>query len=776
MRRFPLSLMSVRRRGSVSVVARRSRRLDIGYGCGDVGMEPLEARVLLTGPAALMTPLPDISLLESSSNPVVRFQTNFGVIDMELFPDTAPGIVENFLDYVYRGDFDESFFHRLVPNFVLQGGGFRYKEPTEDVTRIPTQDPVQNEFNRSNLQWTVAMARLGNQPNSATSQWFINLVDNVGLDTVDGIGNGFSVFGRILSGASRTTVTTISQLTTADFRDYTLNQFGQPVSLLPGGDPDTVALGEVPVLNTPTVSPGDMVPSDTIVASDLVVIFDAEVIKPGTTTLFYEHRLYYAEGFSGPTITEFLPLGNPNSQPVQYQVIARAETDREGDRNLFRDRVIATGTIAANSRGGITVSRQGDFRNPDGSINPLGTGENLLPGGVPYSLEVWSTRPLGAQVSHFDFEIATGEAFTPELATTWAFAAGLRSDAQQRDFLVWSNPTEQVATIRITFYFESGNPVTIAQIAQPYRRGGLNINQVTAIPEGARFSAVMQSDVPIVAAITRFKVAGDREGSASLGAPSTASDVGVLPGVFYDGTPVDGPDQILTFINPNNQSAVINLDFVLAENTVVRRGAAVLIPPNQRRELALSSLLLNEVPPNSPFTVRYDTLPVGNGVRVYAHAATLQRTDEVANPIAAYATTQTIFAEGFMIPFRAGIDVFEDLVVYNPNVFGSNRIATKVTVRLLYSDGFVLSRTIDIPGGGFYHLALHEDQEILDNNRDNQRFFFSIDVQSELPVVSQFFHYDLTLGANLPSGGFSTLGTPLAELIRLTALEPPIVS
>ena len=97
MRRFPLSLMSVRRRGSVSGVARRSRRLDIGYGSGDVGMEPLEARVLLTGPAALMTPLPDISLLESSSNPVVRFQTNFGVIDMELFPDTAPGSLRTFL-------------------------------------------------------------------------------------------------------------------------------------------------------------------------------------------------------------------------------------------------------------------------------------------------------------------------------------------------------------------------------------------------------------------------------------------------------------------------------------------------------------------------------------------------------------------------------------------------------------------------------------------------------------------------------------------------------
>jgi cyclophilin family peptidyl-prolyl cis-trans isomerase len=142
----------------------------------------------------------DNIVLVYGSNPVVTFNTNQGPILIELFPEAAPGTVENFLDYVNNGDYEDSIFHRLVPNFVLQGGGFT--SDAEDFTNvgqfdpIETDDPIQNEFELSNVRGTIAMAKLGGNPNSATSQWFVNLADN--SNNLDNTNGGFTVFGQVL--------------------------------------------------------------------------------------------------------------------------------------------------------------------------------------------------------------------------------------------------------------------------------------------------------------------------------------------------------------------------------------------------------------------------------------------------------------------------------------------------------------------------------------------------------------------------------------------------
>ena len=137
-----------------------------------------------------------IPSLVAGATPVVRMDTVVGEIFVELTPDVAPATVENFLNYVERGDYDGSFVHRADPGFVIQGGGFFFDETTGAAPGIPADPPVLNEFNVSNLRGTIAMARLGGQPNSATTQWFINLGNNTFLDTVDG---GFTVFGNVRS-------------------------------------------------------------------------------------------------------------------------------------------------------------------------------------------------------------------------------------------------------------------------------------------------------------------------------------------------------------------------------------------------------------------------------------------------------------------------------------------------------------------------------------------------------------------------------------------------
>jgi len=124
---------------------------------------------------------------------VVTLSTNVGEIRVRLFPAAAPGTVENFLRYVKDGDFDGSFIHRSVPEFVIQGGGFY-----PDGTPVPTDPPISNEFGRSNLRGTVAMAKLGGDPDSATSQWFVNLGDN--SENLDSQNGGFTVFGEVIEG------------------------------------------------------------------------------------------------------------------------------------------------------------------------------------------------------------------------------------------------------------------------------------------------------------------------------------------------------------------------------------------------------------------------------------------------------------------------------------------------------------------------------------------------------------------------------------------------
>jgi uncharacterized protein (TIGR03437 family) len=127
----------------------------------------------------------------------VRFQTNMGNMDVVLLPESAPLTVANFLNYVNRGAYNNSFFHRSVPGFIIQGGGFTFG--SGGAREIPADPPVRNEFNVSNTRGTLAMAKLGSDPNSATNQWFFNLANNAGnLNNQNG---GFTVFGRVADAA-----------------------------------------------------------------------------------------------------------------------------------------------------------------------------------------------------------------------------------------------------------------------------------------------------------------------------------------------------------------------------------------------------------------------------------------------------------------------------------------------------------------------------------------------------------------------------------------------
>lgn len=134
----------------------------------------------------------------TQANPVACFNTNMGQFCIELFETQTPLTTANFLRYIDINAYTNGIFHRSVPNFVIQGGGFKIVDSADEKTLAPvnTFAPITNEFKISNTRGTVAMAKLGGNPNSATSQWFVNLADNsLNLDNQNG---GFTVFGRVI--------------------------------------------------------------------------------------------------------------------------------------------------------------------------------------------------------------------------------------------------------------------------------------------------------------------------------------------------------------------------------------------------------------------------------------------------------------------------------------------------------------------------------------------------------------------------------------------------
>lgn len=182
--------------------ARRPRALGL--------VESLETRALMT--IAATAPLPDVSTSAGSAAATVDlgahfndpagtpdfavFNTTLGTIPVLLTPGTTPKTVANFKSYVDKGAYANSIVHRSVPGFVWQAGGFRLNS-TPGIEQVATDPPVQNEFGASNVRGTIAMAKLGSDPNSATSQFFFNQSDTnaANLDKQNG---GFTVFGRVV--------------------------------------------------------------------------------------------------------------------------------------------------------------------------------------------------------------------------------------------------------------------------------------------------------------------------------------------------------------------------------------------------------------------------------------------------------------------------------------------------------------------------------------------------------------------------------------------------
>ena len=195
---------------------------------------------------------------------VVEVRTVVGDFQINLFDEDTPQTVQNFLDYVNSGAYANNVVHRSVSGFIVQAGGFEYNgtvttDGSPPLDNVPTGASVTNEPELSNVRGTIAMAKIGGQPNSATSQWFINLDNNsANLDTQNA---GFTVFGQVL-GNGMQVVDAISAIQTFNFggalTDLPLRNFSSTNTTVT--DDNLVIITDIVVIDAATVTNPDLTP------------------------------------------------------------------------------------------------------------------------------------------------------------------------------------------------------------------------------------------------------------------------------------------------------------------------------------------------------------------------------------------------------------------------------------------------------------------------------------------------------------------------------------
>jgi peptidyl-prolyl cis-trans isomerase A (cyclophilin A) len=666
--------------------------------------EPLEERLALyTSP--FLAALPALSDLQNAANTVVRMQTNEGIIDIELYDrggpnggSAAPITTANFLRYISTGRYDNTFFHRLVdnPKFVLQGGGFMFTDgdaPPREVEQ-PTFPAIQNEFNvdRSNIAQTLAMAKRGGDPNSATDQFFFNLVDNAA--NLDGQNGGFTVFAHVIKGWD--VVETISDLQTRD-----LNEF------LTGNPQD--AFNQVPVTGA----------ADT----DLVTITDIEVIKPAGSQQFFSQSVYYPEGFrSGRIVSSVELVNNDPNAANPYEIVAHFEGG-------LRDQVIFTNTLAPGQHVEIPISIGG---NP--SVNKVRAGEG-------FSYEIRSARPIGATLHHKDFGAVASEAFVqpdPFSAAqlqAWDFANGLKGP-NNPSYIVWENLSDQPTHVNLLFFPDGGTPFYIGKTVQPYRRGGLDINQLPGVADG-RFSIQMTSDHPIVAALSQYSI-NPGHASTETGVVAGGATQGVIPGAYI----ATGGQSIVSamFTGSSPSIVTIDFDFILSDGSVIHSATPlVLTPAVPRRDLDLLSAAA--LPRDTFFTIRYRVRDGAAPVSM-AYTGTVLG-DTVQTPFETFAGAQAILAGGTTDPI---VPQREVVSLYNP--FASGTTAT-YRLRFHFSDG----NDILVPAG-----TLEAGRRVDIDVRS------LADVLAKISSGAQFHTYSISVDSSF--AGTSTTGALFAQLTR----------
>lgn len=377
----------------------------------------------------------------------VRFTTNKGHFVVDLRNDAAPLTVRNFLRYVTAGDYDESFVHRSVPGFVIQGGGYTLVGEGEEYQafQITSHGSLPGEFSLSNVRGTMSMALMGGDPDSGTSQWFVNVADNLGLDEPE---NGpFTVFG-VIDEEGMAVVDAINNLPRVNFSqlfsEVPLLQFTQGVPVV---FEDFVTIPTVELVNPPQVvevSRPDLMKVD-LVGDRLVVQALGGTSGEGRVTLgFFANGSWREESFQ--VTTEFTAA-----------ILEIEETSREYEKEAVEEGMLEVTsntqwTATTNSPWVTLLQSSGTF---DGSVSYQLTanaseGERagvitVAGGGIERTLTIRqrgsSAGPTAPEITtHPDSQsVEVGDSASFSVSATGSFPLAYQWQISTNDGTTWSN-------------------------------------------------------------------------------------------------------------------------------------------------------------------------------------------------------------------------------------------------------------------------------------------------------------------------------------------------
>lgn len=693
--------------------------------------EALEARTLLSA----VDNLPSIASLETPTNPVVVFETNLGDVYLELFPLDAPNTVANFLQYVQRGHYSETMVHRHQSNFVVQLGGYEYTD-TNGLRRVfdETLAPVANEFGRSNQARTIAMAKFGGQPDSATNEWFINLSNNSSSldntaqpDNIDS--GGFTVFGRVLGDASWAVVTAIRNLASRNLTTDPAFQgqvedraLGRPLfrdannfsTLTNTGTQDTAntAMNQFPTLGSF---------SGSFDAADQVRVTNAQIVKPQGSTSYYSQVLVYPEGYASFQSRMEIDLANTNASTATVQIVARYQVSTG-----LRDRTIFSGTLSANSSRTVVVH---DTTNFDTSLVRKAT---------PVAFEVYTSLPttetdpksVGATLNHFDYTGSFTESFfditdAGQRSDTWDFAA---IPASSKSYLTWQNTSDTATTVNVTFFISGQAPVSRTFNLGAYKRGGMrlaNIPQLAALAEGTLVAARVTAGVDIVAAASSyFRTTVDDNGAAAGGERTFRSAVGAagvpfggsIEGIVGGVTRTATSSLTLAAFNSGPNAAVISLQAFRTSGAILTAVPAAFIMAAQSRAQVNLATVFPSIPVGESFTLRYtSTGPVALGAFFLDSSAAVE--EATLTPVSTLTSDVLAFADGFTT-VAGSVSSRETLTVFNPYAGRT----MQANIAYVFSDGFVVTETVVLAELGGASFATESNTDVLAKVNSGSQF------------------------------------------------------
>lgn len=438
-----------------------------------------------------------------------------------------------------------------------------------------------------------------------------------------------------------------------------------------------------------------------------------------------KHTVFFPEGYSSASIHEFVSIGNPSvTNTATYSVILRYETGAIGG-------IIASGSIAPGSRGGVTLS--------DGANGVLAG----VRSDTPYSIIIESNIEVAATLAHYDFGSSIGDAFVNTTSDTWTFSRVERVPGSVFDFVVYYNPNNFDVDVTLTAYASGQAPVSLTQTVGANRRLGFSVNDIPQFPTGV-FGAVLTSKAKnagdqssfrgVVASLSHYNQTFGT-GFAEMGDIGLGDTTGAINSLT-NGSNVTGE---VVFFNPGTAPAVVNV-----VGTYIRTPAlpqvvrTINLAPKQ--VLVLSGTQLNLVA-DQPIGLAFTS-----NVPVSVLASETQSGDANATSTAFRAGTGYVFGDAFINTAAAGQLYFETLNFHNPTATDST-----VDVRLLFSNSDVVTVSVTIPSHGFSELKLHELPQIITDRPGLN--FFSIQVTGALPFTASLTHYDLYLG-----GGWTTSG------------------